>query len=137
LIAAQFKRGTRFRHRDAIELIAVLIFFIAFHLLFLFVIATRFLGFRCCVCGPLTFVPSDIQQLFSNCVFWGKAALYVRLKESLIRNAALQHIGVMLLVQALKPFERDGVGSPLAAGSNGRREPSLFNPENDLRFSNA
>src|SRR5208337_1514759 len=57
--------------------------------------------------------------------------------ESLIRNAALQDIGMMLLVKAHQRFGRDGVGSPLAAAGDGCLEPSLFDPENDLFFSDA
>src|ERR1700677_58638 len=53
----------------------------------------------------------------------------------MIRNAALQNIVMMLLVRAHKRFGRDGVGSPLAAAGNRCLEPSLFNPEDDLRIS--
>jgi hypothetical protein len=64
-------------------------------------------------------VTPDLQQLFSNRMFWGKAVLNVRLEESLIRNAALQDIAMMLLVQAHQRFGRDGVGSPVAAAAYG------------------
>ena len=95
--------GTRLRHRDAIALIIV---FIAFLLLF---IAGLLISDGCCIGGPFAFVPPDIEQLFSNRVFWGKAVLNVRLEESLIRNAALQDIGMMLLVKAHQCFRRDCV----------------------------
>ena len=60
-------------------------------------------------CRALALVSADIQQLFFNRVFRGKAVLNVRLKQGLIRNAALQHIGMMLLVQAHQRFGRDCV----------------------------
>ena len=95
--------------------IIVLIVFIAFLLLF---IAARLLSNGCCICGPLALVTPNIKQLFSNRMFRGKAVLNVRLEEPLIRNAALQNIAMMLLVQAHQRFGRDDVGSPLAAAGN-------------------
>jgi hypothetical protein len=56
--------------------------------------------------------------LFSNRVFRGEAVLDVRFEEGLIRNAALQDIAMMLLVQAHQRFGRDGVGSPFAAAGD-------------------
>jgi hypothetical protein len=44
---------------------------------------------------------------------------------------------MMLFVQAHERFGRDGVGSPLAAASDGCLEPFLFDPKDDFRFSNA
>jgi hypothetical protein len=42
---------------------------------------------------------------------------------------------MMLLVKAHQRFGCDGVGSPLTAAGDGRLEPTLSNPEEDLRFS--
>jgi hypothetical protein len=120
-------KPVQFRHRDAK----------AFIIVFLLFIAGLLTPSRCRVGRPLTLVSPDIQQLFSNRVFRGKAVLNVRLEECLIRNASLQDIGMMLFVQAHERFRRDGVGSPLAAASDRCLKPFLFDPKDDLRFSNA
>ena len=75
---------------------------------FLFIVISP-LGSRSRVGSPLTLVAPNIQKLFSNCVFGSKAVLNVSLEERLIRNAALQDIGMMLLVKAHQRFGRDGV----------------------------
>ena len=91
------------RCRNAIALI------ILFIVIRLSSIAGRLVRKSCCISSPFAFVPPDIQQLFSNSVFRGKAVLNIGLEEGLVRNASFQDIAMMLLVQAHQCFGSDRV----------------------------
>ena len=65
-------------------------------------------------CGSFTFVPSDTQQLFPDCVFGGETILNVCFKECVIANAAPNEIPAVVPVQVLQSFGCDDVETSLS-----------------------